>query len=606
MIDDLLIHYNRELADLRRLSAEFAQAHPKIAGRLRLAADAVEDPHVSRLLEGVALLNARTRQKLDDELPELTDSFLEQLFPHYLAPIPSMAVVQFECKKDLPGYFTLPAGTEIETEPVGGETCRYRTAGLAQLWPVAVEAATLGGRPLVAPANPRAGGAVAVLRLTLRCQGPDQTFTKLGVDTLRFFLRGPASLTFALYQLIHNNTVSVAVADSAGDAAPVILDPGAVRQVGFDRNDAVIPYPRRAAPGYRLLTEFFAFPERFLFFEVAGLSAKTLFQAGAKMEIFLYLNRSSAELERGTGTESFALNCVPVVNVFSQRAEPIRLTQTQTEYRIVPDVRRPQALEIHSVDAVSASSPEGEMQTYLPLYAVRHAGVLRGDLRFWHMVRRPTSGPDAAHECYLSLVDLDLDTELPANWVVLVETTCTNRNLPSRLPFGGGHPYLALVKPINQIAAIAAVTAPSPPLRLPNRRQGTWRLISHLLLNHLSIAGEAAGAEALKEILRLYDFRDSAETRALIDGILSIGASQRTARAPDASAGALCRGTEILLTIEDRGLDDAGLFVLLSVLERFLALQATINSFTRLSVQVKGRSGYLRRWPPRAGDAPLL
>src|SRR2546430_4249034 len=118
MADELLSYYNRELAYLRRLGGEFAEAHPKIAGRLRMTADAVEDPHVSRLLEGVAFLNARIRQKLDDDFPELTDAILGQLYPHYLAPVPSMTIVQFRAARGLPGSFTVKADTEFETEPV--------------------------------------------------------------------------------------------------------------------------------------------------------------------------------------------------------------------------------------------------------------------------------------------------------------------------------------------------------------------------------------------------------------------------------------------------------------------------------------------------------
>ena len=180
-----------------------------------------------------------------------------------------------------------------------------------------------------------------------------------------------------------------------------------------------------------------------------------------------------------------------MVNLFRQRAEPIRLTQTQSEYRVVPDARRPQAMEVYSIDEVTATSPDGESQTYLPFYSMRHSGVLRGELRYWQAVRRAADDTEEALESYLSLVDFDLDPHLPAHWVVSVETTCTNRNLPLRLPFGGGHPHLTLTNPLAAVTSVTAMLAPSPPLRLPNRKQGRWRLISHLLLNHLSIVGGA-------------------------------------------------------------------------------------------------------------------
>src|SRR5262249_7054162 len=148
------------------------------------------DPHVARLIEAFAFLTARVRRKLDDDFPELTEALLNVLYPHYLTPIPSMAITQMTCQRDLAASQLVPAGVEIETEPVGGETCRFRTAYPVTLWPIAIESASLRGRPIVAPANPQAPGAVAVLRLTLRCLADEMTFTKLGPERLRFFLRG--------------------------------------------------------------------------------------------------------------------------------------------------------------------------------------------------------------------------------------------------------------------------------------------------------------------------------------------------------------------------------------------------------------------------------
>jgi type VI secretion system protein ImpG len=206
----------------------------------------------------------------------------------------------------------------------------------------------------VAPANPRAPGAVASLRLSLRCLAPDMTFTQLGPDTLRFFLRGQPQQVFALYELIFNNTVSVALADTSNDPAPVILGPDAVKQVGFERDEGILPYPARSFLGYRLLTEYFSFPEKFLFFDLTGLSAKTLLQAGNKLEVFFYFNRTFNDLERNVTAENFGLGCAPMVNLFAQRAEPIPLGQGVAEYRVVPDARRPAATEIHSIDRVVA------------------------------------------------------------------------------------------------------------------------------------------------------------------------------------------------------------------------------------------------------------
>ena len=620
MSDDLLPHYDAELTFIRRMAAEFAEAHPKIAGRLRLSADAVDDPHVGRLLESFAFLTARIRQKLDDEFPELTDALLGTLYPHYLAPIPSMAIAQFSCQPDLSGPATVPAGTELQSEPVDGESCRFRTGYPVTLWPVMLEAASLTGRPLAAPANPRAGAALSCLRLSLRCLAADMTFEKLGVDKLRFFLRGQAQQVFPLCELILNNTISVALADSPNDPDPTILRPNVVRPVGFEREEGLLPYPARSFLGYRLLTEYFAFSEKFLFFDIDNLTAKTLLKAGNKLEIFLYFDRALTGIG-SVKAENFALGCVPIVNLFRQRAEPIRLTHNRAEYRIVPDARRPMATEIYSVDEVTATSPGGETLRYAPFYSLQH-GTAGGENRrlFWHATRRTAASRDPeldwrragaqrggeGTEMFLSLVDRDFDPNAPADWIASVETTCLNRNLPEALPYGGGHPQFEFVEGIATVTQIACLTAPTPTLRPPLGQANRWRLISHLTLNHLSLFDEDEGAEPLREILRLYDFRDSSETRAVIDSILSTRSARGVARAPGRDMGAFCRGLDVTIEFDGERFSTSGAFVLAQVLERFIALYASINSFTRLTARIRGRSGVLRTWPPRAGDLVLL
>lgn len=616
MVDHLLPYYNRELAFLRNMAGEFAEAFPKVAGRLRLSADTVEDPHVSRLLEGVAFLNGRIAAKLDDDFPELVDALLETLYPHYLAPIPSMAIVQFAGQPDMTGPYVVVKGTELDSEPVRGESCRFRTCYPATLWPITLESAALTGRPLVAPPNPRAADAAASLRLSLRCLAADMTFDQLQPDSLRFFLRGQPHQVFPLYELLFNNTVSVALADGADDPNPVILPADSIRPVGFGLDEGMLPYPPRAQAGYRLLTEFFAFPEKFLFFDVVNLSAKTLLAAGAKLDVFIYFNRAMPELERAAGRDNFALGCAPVVNLFAQRAEPIALDHSQPEYRVVPDVRRQGALEVYGVTAVSSSDGAARVTKHQPFFGLHHnSGDGRGGegrvASYWAMSRRPAGGRDPGTEVYLSLVDLDFDPARPDDSVLTVETLCCNRDLPAQLPFGGGHPRLKLTQGAAAVQSIQCLTPPTPTLRLANRREHRWRLISHLSLNHLTISGGPQGLEALKEALRLYDFRDSAETRMVIDALTKVESRRGTARAParpgDVAWGdAIIRGVDIALEMDPARLGGHGLFLFGAALDHFFGLYCTINSFTRLTVTLKGRQGKLKTWPARAGERPLL
>jgi type VI secretion system protein ImpG len=606
MSDDLLSHYNRELSFLRKLGAEFAEQHPKIAGRLRMSGDVVEDPHVSRLQEGVAFLNARIRKKLDDEFPELTDGLLGHLYPHYLAPIPSMAIVQFRSERDLAQARTVPSGTEMLSEPISEQRCGFRTTQPAQLLPVAIERVALSGRPLIGPITP--AGAVGVLRMSLGGLSRETSFSKLQTDFLRFFLRGPQAQALQLYELILNGTVALAVARPSDDREPLVLDASAIRAVGFAADEGMLPYPARSSLGYRLLTEYFTFPEKFLFFDVAGIGGKLASTSEGKLDLFFYVSRFTPELQRTTTAESFALGCAPVVNLFRKRAEPIPITGASAEYLVTPDSRQVGALEVYSVDRVTISSQlNGTGATPLrPIFGPTHAGAVRRETRFWHASRRRGLSSDDVSDVYLSFVDLGLDPSMPPNWVASVETTCTNGTFPAKLPFGGGHPLLRLVGDSAGVAALTCLTPPTAPPRLPSRDEGAWRLISHLSLNHLSLAQQAAGPEPLREVMRLYDFRDAPETRAMINSLVGVEATRSAARAPDRAMGVFCRGLDVTLEFDDESTSGSGVFLLASVLQCFLAHYASINSFVRLTAKVKGRSGVLRTWPPRAGDLNLL
>ncbi len=605
MSDDLITYYNRELVHIRRAAAEFATSNPKIAGRLRISPDTIEDPHVERLIEAFAFLTARTRQKLDDEFPEISDALLEVLYPHYLAPIPSMAIAQFQPMAELDKGYAVPAGTEIESEPVEGERCRFRTTYPVTLWPIRLASAALAGRPLVAPVNPNAGDAVASLRLSLIAPGPDASFAKLAPERLRFFIRGQPQQTYALYELILNDTIAVALAQGASDPEPVLCGPECIRPVGFGRDEGMLPYSERSFQGYRLLTEYFSFPEKFLFFDIIPPQSARTAKEGKQLDVFLYLRRSVPELERSISAENFALGCTPVVNLFRQKAEPISLDPALTEYRVVPDARRPRGLEVYRVDRVRATNPDGEQRDYLPFYSIEHGAEEPEDAAYWLPTRREGAEGNPGSEVFLSLVDLKMNPALPAGWVLSVETTCLNRNVPERLPFGGGRPSLRLIEGAPMVQAVNFLTPPTGTLRPESGAGGRWRLLSHLSLNHLSLADTRDGA-ALKEILSLYDFRDSAETRAMIQGITRVRAERAVARVPGAAIGAFCRGIDVALEFDGARFAGAGMYLLASVLEHFLGLYCSINSFVRLSASVKGRPGLLRQWPPRAGETQLI
>ena len=465
----------------------------------------------------------------------------------------------------------------------------------------------LSGLPLSAPPNPLATGAVAVLRIVLDCSSADASFARLGVDRLRFFLRGAANVALPLYELICAHTLSVAYAEGPGDTAAAILPAAAIEPAGFVAEEALLPWPARSFVGFRLLTEYFALPDKFLFVDFTRMDSKTLLLDGGHLEIFVYLDRAVPELERVVGTENLALGCTPIVNLFPQRCEPIRLTHTDTEYRIVPDARRPAALEVWQVERVRETVPDGTARPWRPFYRLTHADP-DADMPggFYHVARRDTAAPLTGSEVYLAPYDPGFDPRAPADSVLSIDALCFNRDLPSALPFGGGHPELRLVEGSAAVAALVCLTAPTPTLRRPLRERRFWQLISHLSLGHLSVVGGTVGAAALREVLRLYDLKDSAESRAAIEALVAVSATPGTARVPGARAGAFCRGLDVVLEFEPRPWQDGGLYLLAAVIDRFLALHATVNSFVRTTAVLRGRSGRAAAWPARAGMRVLL
>ncbi|MCW5746302.1 MAG: type VI secretion system baseplate subunit TssF [Alphaproteobacteria bacterium] len=604
-MDDLFPLYNRELEFLRRDAFRFAEAFPKIAGRLRLGPDASADPHVERLIEAVALLNARVRLKIEDEFPELTESVLNALYPHYLMPVPPMGIARAECVPDVSEPHRLARHEEIETDPVDGERCRLRTTQETKIWPIDVVQTALQGRPFRAPVNPRASGALGVLHVKLRCAGSGGKFEELQPDPLRFFIAAPMVRALPLYELVMNRLVGIAVAEGPDDPRAVFLPPSALRAVGFGRDEGMLPYPARSFIGYRILTEFFALPQKFLFFEISGISARCMAGAGRELDLFLYFSDTEKDLERGVALGDLQLNCVPVINLFRHRAEPVRLDGTQFENRVIPDARRPEALEIHSVERVMATAPDGEEHPIEPFFGVRHDA--EPGARFWQASRRAAVGArDKGTEIFMSVLNRDANTGGPANWVLSVDTICFNRELLARLSGTGGQIRLELVTPAASVNRIVMITPFTPTRRPPLSSGRLWRVLSHLSLNHLSISGGAEGANALRDLLRLYDWGDQEESRTLIEGIVSIDSRRALARVPMGVSTAVAHGLDLDLQLAPERYPPGGAFMLSCVLDHFFGLYAAVNAFTRLSVRLTGRTGKLVTCRPRTGEKTLL
>ncbi len=601
MEDRILDYYERELTFIREMGAEFAKKYPKIAGRLMLEGDKCEDPHTERLIEAFALISGRIHKKIDDDFPEITEALLSIIYPHYITPIPSMSVVQFDpiVQNIPPAGYRIAKETPLFSNPVGGAPCQFRTCYPVVLWPVEVAAAEIREPLQVVPE------ARQVIALRLKILN-DLRLAQLEWRKLRFYLNAPAHQVHHLYELLFNHVcrIECEIPGSRGRKENLPLAPASIAPVGFDREESMMPFSKRSFPGYRLLFEYFAFPEKFLFFDLLGLDKLAGLKAADTLDLMIYLNRP-AKSGLVVNAETFCLNATPAANLFSRIAEPIRIEHQKPEYLVVPDIRRQEATEVFSIDRVAAASAAapGKSFDFKPFYSLRHhldEDDRRGRQAFWHLRRRPSGRQDdQGSEVYLAFTDLNFNPADPGVEVATLHVTCTNRDLPSRLPFGdaGGDFSLEMAAPVSRIRCLLK---PTPTLRPPLEAALQWRLISHLSLNHLSIV--KGGQEALREILGLYDFEDSPTNRQQIDGIASVASRHVTKRI----GYAFGRGVEVTVTFDESKYVGSGLYLFASILERFLGQYVSINSFSQLIARTLQQKEAFKIWPPRNGNRILL
>lgn len=623
MREELLHYYERELTYLRRLGAEFAQRYPKVAGRLLLEPNKCEDPHVERMLEGFAFLAARVHLRIDDDVPEISETLLNVVYPHFVRPIPAMSIVDFEIDPEqgkLTTGYRVPSGTMLYSRPIDGVPCKFRTCYDVTLWPINVASVQWTTPDRLRPPA-RLGDANAVLRLELRCAG-DTTFSQLDVKALRLYLDGPGNLTAALYELLNTTSRPILVRETGVSSPKMITLPASSLQpAGLGRDEGMLPYPGRSFEAYRLIQEYFVFPEKYLFLDLSGFEQIAAAGMGGAIEILIPVSAHERVdwrpmLETGVTPTTIRLGCTPIVNLFPQVAEPILLTQKKLDYLIVPDARRRLTTEIFSVDDVVAVTPDSERPLRLrPFFAPsRHAQSSDArmaersesvDSGFLWQAKRRESGwrTDDGTDVLLSFVDRTGRTAYPDQDSVTARVTCFNSDLPSRLAFGNpsGDFELEGAGPVRQITALIKPTRVIQP---PLGNGQTWRLISQLSLNYLSITD--AGEDALRETLRLYDFADSAIVQKQISGIMSVKSAPTFARIATEHGLTFARGRRIDVEFDEEEFTGSGVFLFGTVLERFLGLYASMNSFTVLAARSRQRKRLVHEWSPRAGWKPLL
>jgi type VI secretion system protein ImpG len=630
----LLRYYNLELQHLREMGAEFAQQFPKVAARLGINGIEVADPYVERLLEGVGFLAARVHLKLDAEFPRFTQALLETVYPHYLAPTPSMLVA--ECVADdkeqiLARGVTVPRGTIMHGVLGSGDAtaCEFRTSQDVTLWPLEVVSASYFSfapdLPLATlPTAQRIKGGV---RIRLRATG-GATFPQMTLDRLRFYLSGRNDVANSLYELMTATSLGALVLPVREPPRwQETLPADSVSAAGLEDGEAVLPVTVRSFQGYRLLQEYFSFPQRFRFVEVAGLAPALARAGGDQLELVILFARGNPALENIVDAGNFALFCTPAINLFPKRADRIHVDDGAFEYHVVPDRTRPLDFEVYEVtEVIGHGVGSGSEREFRPFYAAYSTDEQQRQAAYFTTRREPRlvsadqqrKGARSSYigsELFLSLVDAK---EAPFSGdlrQLSVQTLCTNRDLVLHMPLGVAKSDFTLdvAAPIARVRVIAGPSRPYAPLA-----DGSiaWRAISHLALNYLSLIDSTPqeGAATLRDLLELYTSGTDASARRQVEGVRSVAVRPVVRRLPqgrDRGVGgppatlAFGRGLEVDVEVDELAFEGGSAYVFGSVLERFFARYVSINSFTAMTLRSQAR-GEIKRWVPQWGARPTL
>ncbi len=628
MDPNLLKYYNRELQHVREVGAEFASEFPKIAARLGLDTFECSDPYVERLFEGFAFMSARAQLKVDAEFPNFTQSLLQIIYPHYLTSTPSMTVVELTpdlMEEGLASGFTIPEGTSLRSQIAKGEqtACEYRTAHSLQLWPLELtqfeylpSLATLSSSGLSDSKylhNIRAGFRI-VLRSTAAIP-----FNQLKLDKLSLFLRGSGSIPYRLYEQLLANAKTMAAKFGKPNQFQVNYTSGKiVRGLGFEKDEALLKQTPRSFDGYRILQEYFAFPERFLFVELSGLSTLIANCETTELELFILLDREDLQLNNALDKSNLALFCVPAINLFSKRSDRINVDHKQSEYHIVIDRTRPLDYELFSIDQVTGfGSDQNTEQAFLPFYGSKTAYHSPTETAYYMMRRQKRvlsskqrrQGVRSSYigsECFISLVDSAQAPYAPNITQLGLECFCTNRDLPLMMPVGLGDTDFSL-QISAPVKAVRCIAGPTRPLPAAYESDNVWRLINHLSLNYLSLIDTDAkqGAAALRELLGLYADHREPTIKKQIEGVISVLAKNVVRRIDSKGPMVFGRGLEVTVLLDESAFEGGGYFLMGTVLEQFFARYISINSFVETVIRSTDR-GEVARWPVRIGRRHIL
>jgi type VI secretion system protein ImpG len=619
----LLDYYNRELAYMRELGVEFAQQHPKIAGRLGMNGIEVADPYVERLLEGFAFLAGRIHLKMDAEFPRFSQRLLELVYPHYLRPTPAMGIARLTpslMKDGVTSAFHIPRHTLLRAPVAPGQVtaCQFRTAHDVTLLPLDIVDADVEGvaAPLPISVIPAGKNVRSSLRLHFATRNR-MVIQSLGVERISLYIGGPADRASHLLELIGGRLLGAILSwpDKAGEQQRW-LPPAAITCDGYAENEALLPYDSRSFSGYRLLHEYFACPDRFRFFSINDLGDNLALIPADQFTLTLLFDQAATSLEKLVTKDDFELNCTPIINLFPRRGDLIDISMSHFEYHLVVDRTRPLDYEIHTVSQLHGYTESNtEQQVFRPLLETLETEPADRQGGFFSVRREPRLLSDTARrsgsrsgyigsEVFVQLVDQHDAPYSHHLRRIAPEMLCTNRDLPLLVSSNGLQDLQLIVSaPVSQITILGGLTPPVPAMA---EREITWRLISHLHLNYhtLTDLSAAKGAQAMRDLLGLYSALGRRGIEGQAESVRSMRVTPMVCRVPQPGPIVFGRGVSIQAIVDATAFAGYSPWLFGAVLEQFMARHVSINSAIQFGLSTL-QQGPFADWPVRQGARPI-
>lgn len=592
--------YQRELVALRQDAEVFARAHPAEAAALGLGKSGSRDPQVEMLIQAFAFLTGRVQYEMETSKAALANALLEDLYPHLASPLPCMAVAQVRVQPDAADGKVLERGrlcsATVQDDRGNRVACRFRTTSALPLAPLVVTEVELL-QPQAFPEYLHDERVLGALRVRVARSGA-APIQALKNTVLRFYLDANQKHAFLLQELLAVNLVGITTLGLETGAQPR-AQPANLGWLGFREDEAALAGRPNMHPGHRILQEYFAFPPKFMFFETARLDFTGLV---AGFDLVFHFDVPIPASAR-TSWEVLKLNCVPLVNLYPQRIDPLPMDQTQYEYWLRADLQGHQHCEIHSVLELTSVKPDGSLRTLRPYFEMESAALLE-EQDYFYVLRREENqlGEVAGTEAFISFLDTAQQPAAPPPEVLGGRALCTNRRLPEKLVSG----QVLMLEGPAPATGLVLVSPPSPHDMPSLTGKRPWTLVSQLSLNHLSLAEGAQALSALKGLLRAHVAPSDTTCLKLVDGVRRVACQPVMRPLERAGVWSMVQALHVRLTLDRSQFERGDTVLFASVLRHFLTLYASVNTLIEVSLETTDSNRILKQWLPLTGSQLVL